>query len=106
MMKRSTYRFFLALALIATAMPGVRAQSASPPEHASPTAPSKNPKADPQGNDSAHDRDEQLSRSPGVIEPPATGDQNIVPSPDVGPNTMPVIPPPGTKGGNPQVEPK
>lgn len=106
MMKQSTYRFSLALAITLITMPGLHAQSASPPEHVSPTMPSKHPETDQQGKDSAPNRHEQLSRSPGVIEPPATGDQNVVRSPDTGPNTMPVIPPPGTEGGNPQVVPK
>jgi hypothetical protein len=50
---------------------------------------------------------EQLSRTPGgVISPPPTGDRNVVPSPNAGPNAMPVIPPPGSSGNNPQVQPK
>jgi hypothetical protein len=50
---------------------------------------------------------EQLDRNKGVIEPPPVGDDDIhvtVPNPNSG--TMPVIPPPGTPGGNPDVEPK
>jgi hypothetical protein len=50
---------------------------------------------------------EDLSRSGGVIEPPAAVDPAIKqPTPSPGPRSMPVIPPPGTPGGNPNVEPK
>jgi hypothetical protein len=48
----------------------------------------------------------QLSRSGGVIQPPATGDQGVVPPPNQGVSRTPVIPPPGSPGGNPSVEPK
>ncbi|MDT8330553.1 hypothetical protein RQ831_05765 [Roseomonas gilardii] len=44
-----------------------------------------------------------------MIQPPATsrvdpGIQTTVPDPR--PNTTPVIPPPGTPGGNPQIQPR
>ena len=52
----------------------------------------------PLGND--------LSRSHGVIEPPANGDRNVLPVPNEGSSAMPVIPPPGTPGGNQNVQPK
>jgi hypothetical protein len=49
----------------------------------------------------------QLSRSGGVIHPPANVDPGITqPAPDIGPHSMPVIPPPDTPGGNPDVKPK
>lgn len=44
----------------------------------------------------------------GVIQPPAIGDTRIqaqVPNPDAG-TAEEVIPPPGTRGGNPDVEPR
>ena len=50
---------------------------------------------------------EQLDEDKGVIEPPPVGDAAInVPAPDPTPNTTPVIPPPGTEGGDPTIEPK
>ena len=52
---------------------------------------------------------EELERSKGVIVPVDPGvDRDMVqPPPDVGgAATMPVIPPPGTPGGNPNVRPK
>jgi len=48
---------------------------------------------------------EQLARSDGVICPPAGVDPAItVPTPEGG--RMPVIPPPGSPGGDPNLRPK
>ena len=50
---------------------------------------------------------EQLDENKGVIEPPPVGDAGIhAPAPDPLPGTTPVIPPPGTPGGDPSVVPK
>src|SRR5207253_8346759 len=50
---------------------------------------------------------EQLSRSGGVIQPPSHADRKIeAPTPDPGAQSMPVIPPPGSPGGDPTVKPK
>lgn len=47
----------------------------------------------------------KLAASDGVICPPARVDPEIkAPTPEAGP--MPVIPPPGSPGGNPRVQPK
>jgi hypothetical protein len=46
----------------------------------------------------------QLSQSNGVICPPQTDPGMKQPAPNQG--TMPIIPPPGTPGGNPNVQPK
>jgi hypothetical protein len=49
----------------------------------------------------------QLNRSGGVIHPPANIDPGLTqPAPEIGPHSMPVIPPPGTPGGNPDIKPK
>ena len=48
---------------------------------------------------------DRLAQSNGVICPPPHVDPDIkAPTPEGG--TMPVIPPPGSPGGNPQVQPK
>lgn len=47
-----------------------------------------------------------LSQSGGVIHPPPSADRNIVPPPNQAQGSTPVIPPPGTPGGNPLVQPK
>ena len=50
---------------------------------------------------------EQLSRSGGVIKPPDNVDRKIeAPTPDPGAHSMPVVPPPGAPGGDPNVKPK
>jgi hypothetical protein len=50
---------------------------------------------------------ERLDRNSGVIHPPAGVDRGIaVPAPDPNPRSTPVIPPPGTPGGNPSAQPK
>lgn len=48
----------------------------------------------------------ELNRSNGVIQPPPTGDRGVVKPPNRGASRTPVIPPPGTPGGNPRIEPK
>ncbi len=48
---------------------------------------------------------EELARSKGVICPPAGIDPGIS-APAVGGGVMPVIPPPGTPGGDPSMVPK
>jgi hypothetical protein len=47
----------------------------------------------------------ELSRSKGVICPPAGVDPSIA-VPPTGGGVMPVIPPPGTPGGDPHIVPK
>ena len=47
-----------------------------------------------------------LNRSGGVITPPAGVDLEIKQTPPATGSTMPIIPPPGTPGGNPAVKPK
>lgn len=47
-----------------------------------------------------------LNRSGGVIKPPTGIDPEIKQPPPATGATMPVIPPPGTPGGNPAVKPK
>jgi hypothetical protein len=65
----------------------------------------------PQGNDPPGP-DEEQSAPPvehkGVITPPPVGDKDIytkVPNPEAG-HEKEVIPPPGTPGGDPNVEPR
>jgi hypothetical protein len=50
---------------------------------------------------------ERLEKSDGVIRPPVTATPDItVPAPVPNPGTTPVIPPPGSPGGNQLVDPK
>lgn len=49
----------------------------------------------------------ELNRSGGVIHPPANVDPGLShPAPEIGAQSMPVISPPGTPGGNPDIKPK
>ena len=48
----------------------------------------------------------ELSRSGGVIKPPADVDPQMKQTPPSAGDRMPAIPPPGTPGGNPSVKPK
>lgn len=57
------------------------------------------------GNAGDKNLSDKLSQSGGVICPPKSGDPDIKkPAPNTG--KMPVIPPPGSPGGNPNVQPK
>lgn len=50
---------------------------------------------------------DKLEKSDGVIKPPVMSTPDMtVPAPVPDPGTTPVIPPPGSPGGNPNVEPK
>lgn len=50
---------------------------------------------------------DKLEKSDGVIRPPRTGTPDMtVPAPVPDPGTTPVIPPPGSPGGNPNVDPR
>ena len=50
---------------------------------------------------------EKLDKSGGVLRPPTGIDPGIhAPAPEPDPRTTPVIPPPGTPGGNQNIQPK
>jgi hypothetical protein len=50
---------------------------------------------------------DKLDRSGGVIHPPSGVDPGMHRAPPpTGPRSTPVIPPPGTQGGKPEVEPR
>jgi hypothetical protein len=80
---------------------------AAGPAGAQPTDRALQPKTETEGQGpSSGNLSERLDRSDGVIRPPAGVDPQIqVPPPESG-GRMPVIPPPGTPGGDPRIEPK
>jgi hypothetical protein len=57
------------------------------------------------GRESNKNLSDQLAQSKGVICPPAGVDKEMQQKPPEG-GTMKVIPPPGSPGGNPNVQPK
>ncbi len=73
--------------------------SQPPPEQIAP--PARIPSA--QNDNSLSDK---LSRQQGTLQPPAVDPGIHVPVPSRAQGTMPVIPPPGTPGGNQNVVPK
>jgi hypothetical protein len=87
--------WFLAAALLALASVGATAEEQGAKQPSAPAVPSAS------GSTSS-----QLSRSGGVITPPANVDLGMKKSPPPSGDTMPVVPPPGTPGGNPSVKPK
>jgi hypothetical protein len=64
--------------------------------------------SDPPGADDAGQPSQSVIPRKGVITPPPTGDEEIhtqAPNPDAG-HEEEVIPPPGTPGGDPTIEPR
>lgn len=112
------YAPLLAVALVASAAaPAARAQAQHPPTPPEPGpgmrqhAPQREvpPAAPGAGTSVPGDgaTSDALSRSGGVIRPPADADPEMAkPAPEPGPRSTPVIPPPGTTGGNSEVQPK
>ena len=100
-------------AILMLAMPTALAQSerpAAPPSVSPPARSECSPdvgRTTPRSPETTGSRSlsEQLSESKGVICPPAGVDPGIS-VPPVGGGRTPVIPPPGTPGGDPNVVPK
>jgi hypothetical protein len=64
-------------------------------------------RTEPSTTGSTENLSEKLNRTDGVIRPPASATPDMrVPAPVPEPNTTPVIPAPGSPGGNPLVQPK
>ena len=117
-MEPATRKFWLEAAALLTAailvsvlfVPGVGQGSASPP--CSPSLPPGSPgtattgEAEPHNPAPAPDNlSSRLAQSDGVIcPPPAVDPQMKLPTPEAG--NMPVIPPPGSPGGDPSIRPK
>ena len=87
---------------------------AEPPAAPSTPAPATQPhqvvpeKMDPgMSGSSSGSLSHRLDQSGGVIRPPAGVDPGLDQAPPaLGQHSMPVIPPPGTPGGNPEIKPK
>jgi hypothetical protein len=91
--------------------PATPPQVTAPPaiQHAADCTPQDRPNRAPDGTTVGQAREplgDRLAKSDGVICPPPGVDPEMhAPAPDAGGNT-PVIPPPGSPGGNPNVRPK
>src|SRR5467141_2990312 len=82
--------------ILATLMTSSAAIAQAPPTPATPPA-QTDPRAEPLSD--------KLTRSDGVLCPPTGVDPEIrAPTPETG--NMPVIPPPGSPGGDPTIRPK
>jgi hypothetical protein len=102
-------------AILAIACAGMLAASAacaapaSPDDAVPPTPPNDEHGVRPSEGTSAPrgDLSDRLSRSGGVIKPPTDVDRDMrQEAPETGPQSMPVIPPPGTTGNSLDVKPK
>jgi hypothetical protein len=107
----------MAAAALGAAMTACPAWSQTSPAPAPRTVPEQRPGQPALPDDSTGSRQgtsaapsgslsDELSRTGGVMQPPATGDQGVVAPPRAGSQSTPVIPPPGTPGGNQEVQPK
>ena len=98
---------FSALILAAGPVLAQNPQSTNPANPTVPVAPPNAPTPPPERiaptNNSLSDR---LSQQKGTIAPPNVDPGMTVSPPQTGSTTTPVIPPPGSPGGNPRVVPK
>jgi len=114
-----TKHSFVLISVLLMAVSAAGAQA--PPTPTTPPEPTVPPSTSRGGECARHDLDrgadgsttgqagaaltDKLAKSDGVLCPPAGVDPEIrAPAPDVG--RMPVIPPPGSPGGDPTVRPK
>jgi len=113
-MKRSLFLVITSLVLSGAAQAQAPLSPATPPAQTAPPAaqaPTDCAPAPPrgtvtpQGSTTGQSLGDRLARSNGVLCPPSGVDPAMrAPAPDAG--TMPVIPPPGSPGGNPNLQPK
>lgn len=91
--------------------PATPPQQTAPPslQHAANCTPQDRPNRQVDGTTTGQSREplgDKLAKSDGVLCPPSGIDPEMhAPAPDTGANT-PVIPPPGSPGGDPNVRPK
>jgi hypothetical protein len=87
--------------------PIVPGQAQQPPTLQAP-APDRDGRLSPALPDTGESLGERLDRSDGVIRPPegVAPDMRVPPKDPAAGSTMPVIPPPGTPGGDPTLQPK
>jgi hypothetical protein len=111
---RRVHTLVLATAAIGVAYSAGAQTPILPPQQQSPnmpapqsTIPEKVAPQDPSSTGSTGTLSDKLERSDGVIRPPTGIDPDITArAPDPDPGTTRVIPPPGTPGGDPTLDPK
>jgi hypothetical protein len=82
--------------------PAVDSKACAPGDRLKPGPGASNAQAQTTGENLS----DKLARTDGVICPPNVGPDMRTPAPETGSGTMPVIPPPGSPGGNPSLRPK
>ncbi len=106
---RSAVPYVLAGVLLSAGLaPAVLAQERnpqSPPAKPLPPGGSSGSSNAPEQSPLPRSPSEELNHSGGVLQPPPTPDAGVVSPPSEG-SSMPVIPPPGTPGGTPKMQPK
>ena len=112
-MVRCCHCLALVLALLAPGLAATHAQTTTPPQAATPDNPRQGacpPEAGANAptvgsGQSGPNLSDKLAQSNGIICPPAGVDSEMqVPAPNTG--RMPVVPPPGTPGGDQRTVPK
>ncbi len=100
---RKYVHFFVAILAANLAMEAgmAAAQTSPPPDQPQSQIPEK--LAPPLDNGA---KENKLQREDGVIKPPANVDPAMTEKPPETGGRMPVIPPPGSPGGNPSLQPK
>lgn len=95
-------------ALFAATAWGAAALAADPPKEGAAQPPQTVPEDTGPGKSgsSTGPLSDKLDRTDGIIHPPPGRDAMTRQPPPTGPNSTPVIPPPGTAGGDPKIEPK
>ena len=110
MQNRRGYAVLLALLLTPLSAAAQSSPQPSPPTAQSPTRPACPPDVGPNAptvgsGDRTGNLSDQLAQSGGIICPPAATDNDMaLPPKETG--RMPVIPPPGTPGGDQHIQPK
>ena len=88
------------------APPGQAETPMAPPNSPSPPPEQIRPASPSDGQAGGRTLSDRLSRQQGTLQPPAVDPGINKPIPQRGEGTMPVIPPPGTPGGDQRVVPK
>ncbi|MBV8538407.1 MAG: hypothetical protein JO128_22605 [Alphaproteobacteria bacterium] len=103
---------YLSIAAGALVLAGAAvAQTSTPPGASGPAVPEQRRipvPAQPRPESPRSESNESLGQAPhsGVIQPPATGDNGVIEPRNRANTPTPEIRPPGTPGGNPNVQPK